>query len=140
VTAGLPATGEPSESSTIRNSPPGRRRILVVDDEPSIRELLCEFLDMEGYLVETAVHGREALDRARLQRPNLVLLDLNMPEMDGRQFSEACRTDPFLAGISIVLMTAAPNAESVCAEIGARACLPKPFELDLLAQVIERVT
>jgi CheY-like chemotaxis protein len=140
VTPVPPATEDPSHSRPSNNSPFGIKRILVVDDEPSIRELLCEFLGMEGYVVQTAVHGREALDHARNKRPNLVLLDLHMPEMDGRQFSQACRTDPGLAGLAIVLMTAAPDAESVCAEIGARACLRKPFELDTLAQVLERVS
>lgn len=118
---------------------PRLSRILVVDDDALIRDLLLEFLQMDGYAVRTAAHGREALELARRERPDLVLLDLMMPEMDGQQFVQACRQEPGLAGMPIVLMSAAPDAGQISMQIGARACLPKPFDLDLLAGMLEHL-
>lgn len=118
---------------------PWSRRILVVDDEAGIRALLVDFLEMEGFVVDAAVHGAEALDIAGAHRPDLVLLDLMMPVMDGRQFAERCRRTPALAAVPIVLMSAAPDGRAVSREIGAWGFLPKPFDFDDLAQVLRRV-
>jgi two-component system alkaline phosphatase synthesis response regulator PhoP len=113
--------------------------ILVVDDDAPIRDLMVEFLEMEGYAVRAARHGLEALQLVRAQRPDVVLLDLMMPEMNGQQFAEACREEPGLAGLPIVLMSAAPEGADVSSRIGARAHMRKPFDLDRLSQVLERL-
>jgi CheY-like chemotaxis protein len=115
------------------------RRILVVDDEAAIRDLLVDVLQMEGFVVDAAGHGAEALDIASAHRPDLVLLDLMMPVMDGRQFVERCRRMPALAALPIVLMSAAADGHAASREIGAWGFLPKPFDFDDLAQVLRRV-
>ena len=113
--------------------------ILVVDDEEDIL-LLCRVnLEFEGYRVITASSGVEALTRAREARPDLVLLDVMMPRMNGRDLLRAMRADPAYAAVPVILMSAAPDALRSAANLGARASLRKPFTLDALLTVIARV-
>jgi CheY-like chemotaxis protein len=80
--------------------------VLVVDDDPALRELLRRLLDREGYRVVEAENGRVALDRIREARPGLILLDLMMPEMDGFEFVHGFQTQGAGGRIPIVVMTA----------------------------------
>jgi CheY-like chemotaxis protein len=80
-------------------------RILVVDDEPSCRGPLSQLLELEGYEVATAEDGLEALQRMQERRPDLVLLDLLMPRMDGVQFLEKVRSEKRYEGLPILLVT-----------------------------------
>src|SRR5918911_5385757 len=116
------------------------KRVLVVDDEPTIRELVAEALREAGYWVETAGHGAEAL---RLMHggppPHAIVLDLMMPRLDGSGFVELMRLNPRLASVPIVLLTAAYGAAQAAARIDARACITKPFELDHLVDAVATV-
>ena len=114
--------------------------VLVVDDEPTIRGLVADALAEDGYAVETAGNGREALARARAHRPDLVVLDLRMPVMDGPAFVAACRGLPACAGVPVVLMSASFHNLDWCDRLGVAACLPKPFDLDELATTVHRLT
>ena len=108
--------------------------ILVVDDDLSILETVGAILAMEGYTVETATNGREALDKLGRARPSLVLLDMRMPVLDGWGFAREMKARG--ESVPIVVMTAAQDARRWANEIGAAAYVPKPFEvLDLLATV-----
>jgi CheY-like chemotaxis protein len=108
--------------------------ILVVEDEASIREVVREILEAEGYLVATAANGAEALRIMEQRQPALVLLDMCMPVLSGWDFAAAARAQGFR--MPILIMTALPNARQWAAEIGAQGCLTKPFDLfDLLAAV-----
>jgi two-component system chemotaxis response regulator CheY len=111
--------------------------ILVVDDDPSIRQTVREILDLEGYPVETAADGREALRLVERHEPSLVLLDMRMPELDGWGFAREIRERGI--ELPILVMTAAENARSWAAEIGADGYVAKPFELDELLAAIERL-
>jgi CheY-like chemotaxis protein len=105
--------------------------VLVVDDDPDILDAICDILSAEGYGVARARHGREALDRVERSRPDLILLDLMMPVMDGLAFAHALgerRLDP---AIPIVVISADGNPHRA-ASIGARGFLPKPFDIDAL--------
>ena len=113
------------------------RPILVVDDDASIRQTVREILDLEGYPVETAADGREALRVVERAGPSLVLLDMRMPELDGWGFAREIRERGI--ELPILVMTAAENARSWAAEIGADGYVAKPFELDELLAAIERV-
>lgn len=113
------------------------RPILVVDDDASIRQTVREILDLEGYKVETAADGREALLVVERRAPSLVLLDMRMPEMDGWGFARALMERGIR--LPIVVMTAAENARSWADEIGAQAYVAKPFELEELLATVERV-
>ena len=111
--------------------------ILIVDDDPSILETVTEILTFEGYPVETAVNGADALDVLERAQPWLVLLDMRMPVLDGWGFARALRD----RGVSlpILVMTAARDARHWAEEIGAAGYLAKPFELLDLLNAIERL-
>src|SRR5215468_6854728 len=109
------------------------RRVLVVDDDPDILDALSEILEAEGYDVQRARNGREALQRLEQGLPDLVLLDLMMPVMDGWEFARSL--DPG-ARPPIIVLSADRNVSAKAKEIGALGWLAKPFELsDLLAAV-----
>ena len=112
-------------------------RILVIDDDNDIREIISAVLAAEGHEVVGAVDGVAALDPLQRDgRPTLILLDMMMPRLDGEGFIKAMRSDPNLADIPVVILTAHPGARAKASELGAAGCLRKPVELtDLLAAV-----
>jgi CheY-like chemotaxis protein len=110
--------------------------VLVVDDDAAIRETVAEILDLEGYAVETARDGAEALRLIAVARPALVLLDMRMPVLDGWGFARVARERGL--DVPILVMTAAQDAWRWCDEIGAAGCVPKPFDLDDLLRVVAR--
>ncbi len=120
----------------------GTGGILVVDDEREIRALLADMLAGEGCGVRTAADGAAALailDTPDGFHPDVILLDMRMPVMDGWAFAAAYRRRQDHE-TPIVVMTAAQHALVWAAEVGAAACLPKPFELDELFAVLARFT
>ena len=118
----------------------GSRSILLVEDDAGIRESIAECLSYEGYAVTPATNGAEALAWLRRSaRPDLVVLDLVMPVMNGSQFLDALRADPAWKDIPVVLMTAAMPAAGVPLP-RVDGYLPKPFELSDLLAVVERFT
>jgi CheY-like chemotaxis protein len=115
------------------------QHILVVDDDPAIRDVVADILESSDYAVQRAVDGADALAKIRQDQPAAVLLDLMLPLMDGWDFLRSCREDPPCARVPIVVMSAARDARAVADELGARAFLAKPFELDTMLSVVERV-
>ena len=115
------------------------RPILVVDDDPSIRDVVADILEMSDYRVTTASNGAEALDRIRVERPAAVLLDLMMPIMDGREFLERCRQRQACACLPVALMSAAHDAASAARRLGVQAYLTKPFEMEAVLAVVDRL-
>ncbi len=112
-----------------------QRTILVIDDDPGIVDLVCAALEDVGYGVLAAV-GQEALRVARERRPDLVLLDMNMPGLDGAALSRRLRDDPVTAAIPIVVMSAQVGLRAAAALLPGNDWLAKPFELpDLYATV-----
>ena len=109
--------------------------ILVVDDQSSVRTLLKDYLGSQGYRVVTANDGQEALFVARHERPNLVLLDIMMPKMDGYQFLSAFRRENQVP--VIVLSAKEEETDTVLGlELGADDYVIKPFRMrELLARV-----
>jgi len=114
-----------------------RLSVLVVDDDPSIRRMVSEVLDLEGYSVATAANGVEALRSIEEQRPSLVLLDMRMPLMDGWGFARELKTRG--VKLPILVMTAAGSARAWAAEINADAYVAKPFDLADLVAAVERL-
>src|SRR5487761_2452134 len=104
------------------------RTILIVDDEPTLRETLAEALDADGFRVLTAADGREALSRFREHQPDLVVLDLMLPELSG---IEVCRIIRAESGVPIVMLTAKSSEldKVVGLELGADDYVTKPFSL-----------
>ncbi len=110
-----------------------RATVLVVDDDQDTVDMMRDILTEEGHVVLCARDGREALELARTKRPDLVLLDLNMPEMDGRAFLAAVRSDPALAHTRVVVVSGAEDATELHVE-----SVTKPLRLDTLLGLIER--
>ena len=116
------------------------RTILFVEDTSEQRDLVAMFLGMNGYRVEVANNGIEGLAQARKLKPDLIMLDLGMPKMDGYQMMEELRADEALAGIPIVVIsawTAATHRERAKAA-GADAFITKPFELSYILTVVQK--
>jgi signal transduction histidine kinase/CheY-like chemotaxis protein len=118
---------------------PLKARILVVDDEPMIRDLLAHYLRQEGYEVETAANGQEGLHLARQYRPDTIILDIFMPVMDGWSVLTALKQDPDLRHIPIILATV-DNARQQGVALGANDYLPKPVQGDQLINLLRAHT
>jgi CheY-like chemotaxis protein len=114
------------------------RTVLIVEDDVDVRDALMETLTDCGYVPVAAANGREALDllRARTSQPSLILLDIMMPVMDGRQFRAAQLEDPELAAIPVVVLSAHANAADLARQMGACGYLKKPVELGTLISTL----
>jgi two-component system response regulator MprA len=119
---------------------PGNRRILVVDDDSGIRLLLAAFLRRRGYQLLEARNGREALKEMRGGRPDLVIMDLLMPEVSGWDVLRERAGDRALQQIPMIVITA-NNVRDVIADVGDKyvfAVLGKPFDLDVLLTTVTK--
>ena len=112
--------------------------VLVVDDDPAIRGLVGDALRSEGYSVDLAAHGREALEAMRARKPSTVVLDLMMPVMDGFSFMEACHLEQLCDGVHIVVISAVYDALQRISDMPITACIAKPFDLDDLVRTVGR--
>ena len=108
------------------------KRVLVVDDERDIREAIAEALETEGYEVAAAANGMEALSRLREYHPDVVLLDLMMPIMNGWQFRARQKEDPQVSEIPVIVVTAMGHEPTIDAD----KYIQKPFDLDELITAV----
>ncbi len=111
--------------------------MLVIDDDPAARELLTRFLHREGFRVRTAADGRSGLALVRALRPRLVLLDVEMPHMDGWSVLHAIRSDAELSHMPVVMVSVV-NDQSLGYALGATDYLVKPIEWDQLKSIMDR--
>jgi CheY-like chemotaxis protein len=111
--------------------------ILVVDDDPSIRTMLTLVLQAEGYRVTTAANGAQALLEVARDPPSAMLLDMQMPVLDGWGVARSLREQG--RWVPTVVMTAASHAAHWSTEVGAEGFLPKPFDIDELIVAVQRV-
>jgi CheY-like chemotaxis protein len=112
--------------------------VLVVDDDADIRETVAEILRDEGYEVETAANGAEALAVLRGMQPALILLDLAMPVMSGEELRAEMLREPALAAIPTVVMTAADRIREKTAGMNVAAALAKPVRMKELIETVAR--
>jgi CheY-like chemotaxis protein len=112
--------------------------VLVVDDDPAIRGIVGDALRSEGYSVDIAAHGHEALEALRARRPSTVILDLMMPVMDGFSFIEQCHRERLCVDVPIVVISAVQDALRRIEEVPVYACVAKPFDLDDLLRLVGR--
>jgi CheY-like chemotaxis protein len=112
--------------------------ILVVDDDPEIVSMLSTRLTKRGYNVSTAADGHRALELAKRERPDIVLLDVMMPGKSGWEVARALKQDPVTQSIKIVMVTAIGESvnELTSPLYGADAHLDKPFEFEKLEKII----
>ncbi|RMF05639.1 MAG: response regulator [Chloroflexi bacterium] len=126
---GMPATGPD----------PDRSLILLAEDNAANVEVMSSYLTAKGYRVVTASDGAETIDYARKLRPNLILMDIHMPDIDGLEATRQIRNNPNLASVPIIALTALamPGDRERCLAAGADDYLTKPVSLTGLAQTIE---
>ena len=114
------------------------RHILLIEDEPDLRETLKELLELVGFTVETAANGREGLHKLdTFGRPCLIMLDLMMPVMNGWQFLETLKKDPLhdRADIPVIVVSAALDMLDIQAQYGCRSLI-KPVDVDTLRDMV----
>lgn len=118
------------------------RTLLVVDDEPEIVKLVTKIFEARGLRVVAARDGQEALDQVKKERPDLILLDLDLPRIDGWDVCKRVKADAATKMIPIVMMTAAhasPEAAQRGVESGADEYVAKPFLREVLVHNVERL-
>jgi CheY-like chemotaxis protein len=117
-----------------------RPRILVVDDDESARFVLRGYLEDAGYDLVCAANGRAALDHLREgKHPALILLDLGMPVMDGKEFLDRQRQDAAIAGIPVILLSGSPDLTEIAAACKTAGYFRKPFLYVHLLEAIRRL-
>jgi len=117
------------------------RKILVVDDEQDILLLVRITLEAEGYEVITAVNGREAVDRLVADKPDLLVTDVMMPEMDGFEVLENLKQNVETEGIPVIMLTARTDARDMFRawDMGTSIYLTKPFRPRELVAAVKRI-
>ena len=120
---------------------PYRAKILAVDDEPEMTDLIHDHLVRAGHDVTTAANGWEAIHAVRANRPDIILLDLMLPDLDGFGVCEILRRDPQTATIPIVIVSAwsSPDSRNLGLELGALDYLTKPFSPQELVERVNRL-
>ena len=113
-----------------------RKCVLVVDDEPRIGRMLRIKLGLSGYDVKTATSGAEAVELVRSQKPDIMLLDLLMPDVTGMDVLDQVRT---FSQVPIIVFTGRPEIAQLASKLGANDYIAKPFNPDSLVQKIESV-
>lgn len=114
------------------------KKILVVDDDPSILEVLQMMLEEEQYMIETTAISEEIYQRVDDFRPNLILLDVLMTGIDGRIIARTLKQQRHTQHIPIIMLSATPTVEEAARDSGGDEFLAKPFEIDELLMLIER--
>ena len=117
------------------------KKILIANDRPEVVELVRVTLEGEDYQIAAASNGKEALKKARLEKPDLVLLDVVMPKMDGFEVCRKLRKDPETQEIPIIMLTAKGQEvdQEKGREVGARDYITKPFSPSALLVKIEEI-
>ena len=117
------------------------KKILIVDDKLEVVELVTATLEGEGYQIISASDGREALEKIGKEKPDLVLLDVRMPKMDGLEVLSQSKKDPVLKEIPIIMLTAKgqKSDQEKGKELGATGYIIKPFSPSALLERIEEV-
>ena len=115
------------------------KKVLIVEDHPDMRELLIWQMEMMGFSVIPAKHGREGVEKAKQEKPHLIVMDIMMPGMDGREAARILRSQPETQNIPILAATALFRESDLrsCIEAGCNDYLVKPFTFEKLQQKIQ---
>jgi CheY-like chemotaxis protein len=119
----------------------GEKKILICDDDPAILRVIQVNLEVEGYDVVTAHHGEEALEVAHAEHPDLIILDIMMPRLDGYQTCEALKSADDTKAIPVIFLSAKAQASDIekGKSYGVDDYLTKPFDPSDLIDVVERL-
>lgn len=117
------------------------KKVLVVDDEPDVVDIIKTRLNINGYDVITAYDGLEGLEKAKQERPDLMVLDVMMPKLDGYNVCRMLKFDNRYKDIAVVILTALANDEMLETghEVGADVCLSKPYDGNMLLEKMKQL-
>ena len=116
-----------------------RPRVLVVEDDDAVREMLVPALDETGFEIVAALDGLHALRTAIAMQPDVVLLDLGLPNLDGSGYLEQWRErDVHARKVPVIVMSGQPYGQQIADELGAVQYFAKPFDIDVLIAAIQR--
>ena len=116
-------------------------RILIADDEPDVRSTMKLLLECDGHCVDVAANGREAVEVATMHVPDVVVMDLNMPVMDGVSAARVLRQHPVTQAVPIVALSGYSSNSDPCErafDAGCRVCLPKPVDWPAFRTLLTR--
>ena len=130
--------GSRNSSRGAPRSPESARSVLVIEDDPGLRSLLGMVLLRDGWIVSVAANGEAAIASLELALPDVVLLDLNMPVLDGWDVLARRASEPTWSRIPVIVMSAEHHHAEAVLEFGATAFLAKPFSVDDLRQVLQQ--
>jgi len=116
------------------------KRILVIDDEPEFTEIMEEWLTYEGYEVDIAVNGLEGMEKVEQVKPDIILLDLQMPVMDGAEFYKIIKSNKNYYEIPIIIVTARTTAKDRVEVVGVDLFVTKPVSFEDLKEKIDSLT
>lgn len=114
------------------------KKVLIVEDHPDMRSLMTQYVQLMGLMVVTAGHGREGVEKAIEEKPDLILMDLMLPGIDGWEATRILRSNPETRDIPILAATALSRDADVraCLEAGCNDCLVKPFSFKELQRKV----
>lgn len=128
----------PQRKPTAQTAGPRNHRVLIADDDALVRGSLAAVLEYEGFVVDEAADGTEAVARAMAHAPDLVLLDINMPGMDGwTAFSKLETVRPL---VPVIVITARPNQYDEARRLGVDAFMEKPLNIPILVDAIRQIS
>jgi DNA-binding response OmpR family regulator len=127
--------------STFGLEPGQREHLLVVDDSPAVRHLIADALSRQGFAVTVAEDGQAGLERARAERPDMIVTDYDMPRMNGFELVHALKRDPKLRDVPTLMLTARDTRrdQAQMRAVGLTSYLVKPFSVDKCIAIVERV-
>ncbi len=114
------------------------RDVLIVDDDKDIVDALTTILNMEGFSVRTAYNGADCLKEVRTNKPAIVLLDLMLPDISGKDVAKTLASELDSNAVPIIIISAAREAKETAKEVGAKACIEKPFDLQELINTVNK--
>ncbi len=118
------------------------KKILVVDDEPDILKVVIFRLQKEGYEVKTAIDGQMAIDMLSEERPDMVLLDITLPLLNGFEVCKRIKSDENLKDIPVMFLTASTASEGFkerAESVGSQGYMFKPFDYELLLEKVKKL-
>jgi CheY-like chemotaxis protein len=136
--AGGAHRSKPDSDGPLQSARHGHCPVLIIEDDADLREMMAQLLSLEGYQAHVVSNGREALDYLHngAERPELILLDLMMPVMDGWEFRRVQRSDPDLADVPVIVLSALDPARGT--DVGAIEFLKKPLDFDRLLELVRQ--
>jgi len=137
-----PRAAAPAQAAMVVEQSSGASLVMVVDDSLTVRKITGRMLTREGYEVATAKDGVDALQQLQDIRPDCILLDVEMPRMDGFEFARNVRADAKTKGIPIIMITSrtADKHRNHALELGVNEYMGKPYQEDQLLALVKRYT